>query len=1041
MSKYNIVMSTKEATVVASYEKSSVRSDAYQSEAQLESAFIKLLMEQGYEYLRNVTSSTALIYNLRVQLEKLNNYQFTDNEWKRFFEGQIANPNMSIQDKSKIIQEDHVQVLKRDDGTSKNIYLIDKNNVHNNYLQVINQYEENEGKHKTRYDVTVLVNGLPLVHIELKRRGVAIKEAFNQIERYQRDSFWADAGLFQYVQIFVISNGTNTKYYSNTTRFNHIKDMASGKVKKEKTSHSFEFTSFWADANNKVIPDLVDFTKTFFAKHTILNILTKYCVYTAEDMLLVMRPYQIVATERILNRIQVSTNYKKYGTIEGGGYIWHTTGSGKTLTSFKTARLASQMEDIDKVLFVVDRKDLDYQTMKEYDRFEKGAANSNRSTAILKKQLEDDNCKIIITTIQKLSNFVNGNKGHEAFDKHIVIIFDECHRSQFGDMHAAIVKSFKKYHLFGFTGTPIFSVNAGASHTGMFTTAQTFGEQLHTYTIVDAINDKNVLPFRVDYIKTMEMDNEVIDEQVWDIDREKAYMSPKRIELVTKYILEHFNQKTYRGYETFAFNTLMNISEVASAGRKQVEEIRKKQRLNGFNSIFAVSSVQAAKLYYEEFKKQMAADPTKALKIATIYSYGANEEDPDGIIDEENSDDTSALDQTSRDFLDAAIKDYNEMFSTNYDTSSDKFQNYYKDVSLRMKNKELDLLIVVNMFLTGFDATTLNTLWVDKNLKMHGLIQAFSRTNRILNSIKTFGNIVCFRNLQKRTDDAISLFGDKEAGGIVVLRPFKDYFYGYTDNLGKDHQGYIDMLEELFNLFPLGKPMSASETEQKKFISLFGAILRMRNLLSSFDEFAELDTFKDIDLQDYLSRYQDLREEWKEKRKKGQAEDVNDDIVFEVELLKQIDINIDYILLLVAKYHDSHCEDKEVLIKIRKAVDASAELRSKKALIETFIAGINDVEDVMIEWRSFVAEQKEKEINDIIAEQNLKPEETKKFIENSFRDGVLKTTGTDIDKILPPVSRFSKAGNRNTIKNKVIETLQSFFEKYFGIISNEDTIE
>lgn len=1038
MENYNVIMATQEATVVASYEKSSVRSDAYQSEAQLESAFIKLLMEQGYEYLRNVTSSTALIYNLRVQLEKLNNYQFTDSEWKRFFEGQIANPNMSIQDKSKIIQEDHVQVLKRDDGTSKNIYLIDKNNVHNNYLQVINQYEENEGTHKTRYDVTVLVNGLPLVHIELKRRGVAIKEAFNQIERYQRDSFWADAGLFQYVQIFVISNGTNTKYYSNTTRFNHIKDMASGKVKKEKTSHSFEFTSFWADANNKVIPDLVDFTKTFFAKHTILNILTKYCVYTAEDMLLVMRPYQIVATERILNRIQVSTNYKKYGTIEGGGYIWHTTGSGKTLTSFKTARLASQMEGIDKVLFVVDRKDLDYQTMKEYDRFEKGAANSNRSTAILKKQLEDDNCKIIITTIQKLSNFVNGNKGHEAFDKHVVIIFDECHRSQFGDMHAAIVKSFKKYHLFGFTGTPIFSVNTGASHTGMFTTAQTFGDQLHTYTIVDAINDKNVLPFRVDYIKTMEMDKEVIDEQVWDIDREKAYMSPKRIELVTKYILEHFNQKTYRGYETFAFNTLMNISEVASAGRKQVEEIRKKQRINGFNSIFAVSSVQAAKLYYEEFKKQMAADPTKALKIATIYSYGANEEDPDGIIDEENSDDTSALDQTSRDFLDAAIDDYNKMFNTNYDTSSDKFQNYYKDVSLRMKNKELDLLIVVNMFLTGFDATTMNTLWVDKNLKMHGLIQAYSRTNRILNSIKTFGNIVCFRNLQKRTDDAISLFGDKEAGGIVVLRPFKDYFYGYTDNLGKDHQGYLDMLDELFNLFPLGKPMSASETEQKKFISLFGAILRMRNLLSSFDEFAGLDTFKDIDLQDYLSRYQDLREEWKEKRKKGQAEDVNDDIVFEVELLKQIDINIDYILLLVAKYHDSHCEDKEVLIKIRKAVDASAELRSKKALIETFIAGINDVEDVMLEWRSFVAEQKEKEINDIIAEQNLKPEETKKFIENSFRDGILKTTGTDIDKILPPVSRFSKAGNRNTIKNKVIEALQNFFEKYFGITSNEE---
>ncbi len=561
MSNYNIVMSTNEATVVASYEKSSVRSEAYQSEAQLESAFIKLLSQQGYEYLHNLTSSNVLIHNLRIQLEKLNNYQFTDSEWKRFFECQIANPNMSIQDKSKIIQEDHVQVLKRDNGQSKNIYLIDKNNVHNNYLQVINQYEENKGNHKTRYDVTVLVNGLPLVHIELKRRGVAIKEAFNQIERYQRDSFWAGSGLFEYVQIFVISNGTNTKYYSNSTRFNHTEKR--DKSKRNKTSNSFEFTSFWADANNKVIPDLMDFTKTFLAKHTLLNILTKYCVYTAEDLLFVMRPYQIVATERIINRIQVTTNYKKYGSIDGGGYIWHTTGSGKTLTSFKTARLASQMPEIDKVLFVVDRKDLDYQTMKEYDRFEKGAANSNRSTAVLKKQLEDDNCKIIITTIQKLSNFVNSNKGHEAFEKHIVIIFDECHRSQFGDMHEAIVKNFKKYHIFGFTGTPIFSVNAGRRKGTFLTTAQTFGDQLHTYTIVDAINDKNVLPFRVDYIKTMDMDNDVIDESVWDIDREKAYMAPKRIELVTEYILEHFNQKTYRGYETFSFNKLINISEVA----------------------------------------------------------------------------------------------------------------------------------------------------------------------------------------------------------------------------------------------------------------------------------------------------------------------------------------------------------------------------------------------------------------------------------------------------------------------------------------------
>lgn len=1032
MSYFNIIAQSNESTVVSEYTPEVKRSDAYQSEAQLEQAFIKMLTEQGYEYKNNITSSTALIENLRLQLEKLNNYKFSDKEWKYFFENQIANPNMSIAEKSQIIQEDYVQVLKRDDGTSKNIYLIDKKNIHNNFLQVINQYEEENGAHKTRYDVTVLVNGLPLVHIELKRRGVALKEAFNQIERYQRDSFWADAGLFEYVQIFVISNGTNTKYYSNTTRFNHIKDLT-GKVKKEKTSNSFEFTSFWADANNKVITDLVDFTRTFFAKHTILNILTKYCVFTAENLLLVMRPYQIVATERILNRIEIANNYKKYGTIEGGGYVWHTTGSGKTLTSFKTARLASDLPYIDKVLFVVDRKDLDYQTMKEYDRFEKGAANSNTSTAILKKQLEDANCKIIITTIQKLSTFVNKNKGHEIFNKRIVMIFDECHRSQFGDMHAAIVKNFKKYHLFGFTGTPIFSANTGvAKNPNFFTTAQAFGVQIHSYTIVDAINDQNVLPFRVDYIKTMDIDAEIIDEQVWDIDREKAFLAPKRIELITKYILDNFDRKTYRGSQTFAFNTITNISDVAS-GKNKVEEVRRKQRVNGFNSIFAVSSVKAAKLYYSEFKKQMAADPQKALKVAVIYSYGANEEEADGIIDEENPEDTSALDKGSRDFLDDAIKDYNEMFKTNYSTDGDKFQNYYKDVSLRMKNKELDLLIVVNMFLTGFDATTLNTLWVDKNLKMHGLIQAFSRTNRILNSVKKYGNIVCFRNLQKRVDDAISLFGDKEAGGIVVIKSFDEYYYGNASLDGDNNLGYVELVSDFTEKFPLIAPTPASEKAQKEFISLFGAILRMRNLLLCFDDFEGKDLFSERDLQDYLSRYNDLREEWKEKRKKGQLEDITDDIVFETELVKQIEVNIDYIILLVAKYHDSHCDDKELLITIRKSVDASPELRSKKELIETFIAGINDVTDVLTEWRSFVVEAKEKELTQLIKEEKLNSDETRKFIENAFRDGSVKTTGTDIEKIMPPVSRFG-GGNREEKKQTVFNKLKGFFDKYFGTV-------
>ena len=1036
MSYFNIIAQSSESTVVTEYKPQAKRSEAYQSEADLEKEFIRLLCELGYERL-TIHKEADLIANLRTQLEKLNNYRFTDGEWKRFWDEVLANTNSGILEKTRLIQEDYVQVLRRDNGESKNIQLIDKKCLHNNSLQVINQYAistEEGAAHDNRYDVTVLVNGLPLIHIELKRRGVPIREAFNQIDRYQRDSFWASSGLYEFVQIFVISNGTNTKYYSNTTRFNHIKDAKAQKAKKSKTSNSFEFTSFWADANNRIIPDLVDFTKTFFCKHTILNILTRYCVFTAENMLLVMRPYQIVATERILNRIEIANNYKKYGTVAGGGYIWHTTGSGKTLTSFKTAQLATKLNYIDKVLFVVDRKDLDYQTMKEYDRFEKGAANSNTSTAVLKRQLEDDNARIIITTIQKLATFIKKNAGHSVFDKRVVIIFDECHRSQFGDMHQAITKYFKKYHLFGFTGTPIFAVNAGVSkNPTLRTTEQAFGDQLHAYTIVDAINDKNVLPFRVDYIKTMDAEPDIDDKEVWDINREKAFLAPERIRLVTEYILTHFDQKTYRGDKTYTFSVLKNISEVASAsGRQQIDEIKQKQRVSGFNSIFAVSSVDAAKLYYAEFQRQMAENPQRRLKIAVIYSYGANEEETDGILDEENPEDTSALDQNSRDFLDAAIRDYNEMFHTNYSTDGDKFQNYYKDVSLRMKNKELDLLIVVNMFLTGFDATTLNTLWVDKNLKMHGLIQAYSRTNRILNSIKVFGNIVCFRNLQKRTDDAISLFGDKEAGGIVLMRSYKDYYFGYEDGDGKYHPGYRDMIEELTAKFPLSEERITGEQRQKEFIVLFGAILRMRNLLTSFDEFVGNEILSERDFQDYLGRYQDLRDEWKNRKPGGEKEDITDDIVFEIELIKQIEINIDYILMLVQKYHDSHCDDKEILITIQKAVDASPELRSKKALIETFIAGINDVSDVMLEWRTFVAEEKERQLATIIKEENLKDDETRRFMDSAFRDGSVKTTGTDIDKLMPPISRFG-GGNRAAKKQTIIEKLQAFFERFFGI--------
>lgn len=1024
MAYFNIVAQTTENTVVTEYKPIARRSDFYQSETDLEKEFIRLLCEQGYDYLP-VHSENELILNLRNQLEELNRYKFSDTEWERFFSTVVANANDGIVEKTAKIQEDNIQVLKRDDGMTKNITLIDRNDIHNNRLQVINQYEvgtEQGAKHDNRYDVTILVNGFPLVHVELKRRGVAIREAFNQINRYSRDSFWAGCGLFEYVQIFVISNGTHTKYYSNSTRYNAVKDSNAGLARRGKTSNSFEFTSFWADANNQVISDLIDFTSTFFAKHTLLNILTKYCVFTSENMLMVMRPYQITATERIINQINVAYNYKKFGTVAAGGYIWHTTGSGKTLTSFKTARIASRLDFVDKVLFVVDRKDLDYQTMKEYDRFEKGAANSNTSTKILEKQLSDSKSKIIITTIQKLATFIKKNKEHAVYHRQIVIIFDECHRSQFGDMHKAIVGYFRYYYVFGFTGTPIFSLNAGTSiqNPNYVTTEQTFGDQLHTYTIVDAINDKNVLPFRVDYIRTMDMDDDIDDEKVRDIDRKGAFEAPERIHLIANYILEHFDQKTYRGDKAYVFHALTNISEVASAERGKVEEIKQKQRLSGFNSIFAVSSVSMAKRYYDEFRQIIKDDPAKSLKIAVIYSYAPNEEEETGILGEENSEDTSALDQTARDFLDSAIEDYNKMFQTSYDTSGEKFQNYYKDVSLRMKNKELDLLIVVNMFLTGFDATTLNTLWVDKNLKFHGLIQAFSRTNRILNSIKTFGNIVCFRNLKKRVDTAISLFGDKNAKGIVLMKSFDEYYCDYKG-----------MIEDLTSKFPVSESQIIGEQNQREFILLFGAILRMRNLLLSFDDFKGKELLPERDLQDYLGKYQDLRDEWIQRRE-NENTDITDDIVFEIELIKQIEINIDYILLLVKKYYDSHYEDKEILTTIRKAIDASPELRSKKKLIEAFIADVNKIEDVVTEWNSYVSKQREEELNQIIKEERLNPEETRKFLENTFRYGEVKTVGTDIGKIMPPMSRFG-GGNRTKKKQIIIEKIQKFFDKYFGI--------
>ena len=958
----NIIAESNKDTVIAEYTPEPRNSTAFQTEAELEREFIRLLCEQGYNYLQ-IHSEKDLLINLRAQLEKLNHYKFSDSEWDNFFKSVISSQTDSKTAKTERIQENFIHAIKRDDGTTQNIMLINKENIHENILQVINQYsvsKTEDAKNSNRYDVTILVNGLPLVHIELKRRGVAIREAFNQIDRYKRESFGAGYKLFDYVQIFVISNGTDTKYYANTTRF-------------DKSHSSFDFTSYWADAGNKNIHDLIDFTKTFFARHTILNVLTKYCVFTSEQKLMVMRPYQITATERIINKIKCANNYKRYGTIKAGGYIWHTTGSGKTLTSFKTAIIAANLDFIDKVLFVVDRKDLDTQTMNEYNKYKEGAANSNSSTRILQAQLSDSSAKIIITTIQKLAIFIRKNKSHSVYNKHVVIIFDECHRSQFGDMHRAIIKTFKNYYIFGFTGTPIFAENSGNNNKAapFFTTDLTFGDKIHAYTILNAIQDKNVLPFRVYYYSTMHKKENIIDELVHDIDREKAYNAPERISQIVKYVIEHFNEQT---------------------------------RHREFNSIFAASSINAAMLYYNEFKKQAGTN----LKVAIIYSYSVN--------NEENSESTAELDNEQRELLETAIKDYNSMFSTNYDTSSEKFQNYYKDVSMRTKNREIDILIVVNMFLTGFDAQKLNTLWVDKNLKMHGLIQAFSRTNRIYNERKHHGNIICFRNLQNQVDEAIKQFGNDDPKNIIIIREFEYY-----------HKQYSNMIQELINKFPLESEIMG-ESNEKNFIALFGAVLKMQNLLSSFEEFSGQEIISTRDFQDYQSKYLDLRDKYKRIIDNDEA-DINNDIVFEIELLTQVDINIDYILMLAGKYKNDG--DKEILITIQKTAASSPELRSKRELIEIFMSRINDYQDIITEWREFVRRQREKDLIDIIKRENLNPDKVRKFIKESFKAGYIKTTGTYIRDFMPPVNLFDK--NRESKKARIIQELRGYLEKYSGI--------
>ena len=1020
MSKISMLSENDNSTVLAEYTVLNKSATHYQSEDALEKELINTLVELGYERL-TINSEEELIFNLRKQLEKLNDYTFTDSEWESLFTTVLANPNDYIIEKTRLIQEDYIQTIKLEDGSLKNIYLIDKNNIYNNSVQVINQYVNNDGNYDNRYDVTILVNGLPLVHCELKRRGENLRQAFNQIERYQRDSFWASSGLYNFVQIFVISNGTLTKYYSNTTREFHINN------KTKKKSNSFEFTSYWADQKNNSITDLLDFARTFFTKTTLLNILTKYCVFTTDEDLLVMRPYQIVATEKILNRINISYNNKFYGTIKSGGYIWHTTGSGKTLTSFKTSIIASKLPYIDKVIFVVDRKDLDYQTMKEYDKFKEGAANSNSSTKVLEEQLNDPNAKIIITTIQKLSGFVKKNVSSDVYNKDIVFIFDECHRSQFGEMHSAIIKKFKKYYIFGFTGTPIFPENARTINGIAETTEQVFGDRLHTYTIVDAIRDNNVLPFRYEYVGRVDIKDDVKDEKVYAIDEEKLFDNKFRISAITDYIINHYSTKT-KTSESYVYSTLDNVEAVAKKHNEKEE--KSKKSINGFNSILAASSINMAKEYYEEFKKQQEEQNTN-LKVALIYSYGVNGED--GLIDE-NSESTEALNTDDRKFLDEAIEDYNKMFGTSYDTSSERFQNYYRDLSLRMKNREIDILIVANMFLTGFDAKTLNTLWVDKNLKWHGLIQAFSRTNRILNSVKTYGNIVSFRNLEDRLNEALAKFGDENARGVVLLKPYEDYFFGYTDDKGKKVEGYKDLVEKLTSTFDTnGLPVG--ENAQKEFIKLYGSILKVTNILSSFDQFKEEELLTERDKQDYHSIYLELYENYRNMAKQDRK-DVVDDIVFEMELVKAIEVNIDYILDLVKKYHESNMEDKEILININKAIMASPDLRNKKDLIMAFINSLDSNSDVYADFEKFMNSKKKEELDKIIAEEELDSDKTYTFIKKAFEQGRIETSGTEISSMLPPMSMFSEDNNRQVKKNKVIGRLLEFFDKFFSITDN-----
>ncbi|GAA7415060.1 type I restriction endonuclease subunit R [Helicobacter pylori] len=981
---YEIIAESNESTVVAEYHSSDERKRAYESEVQLEGAFIALLQKQGYEF-KKIHEEQELKDNLKEQLEKLNNHRFTPKEWETLYSQFIANENDDYKAKTRKIQEEPIFNLTLENGQIKNIKIIDKKNIHKNALQVIHQYKAKGGRYENRYDVSILVNGLPLVHVELKKRGVAIREAFNQIKRYQRDSFSAKDALFDFVQIFVISNGTSTKYYSNTTRI--------AQLEKNKKADTFEFTNYWADSKNRNIENLMDFARSFFAKHSLLNVLTRYCVFTSDEVLLVMRPYQIVAAERILEKIKAAQNSKTYGS-QNGGYIWHTTGSGKTLTSFKSAILARELESVSKVLFVVDRKDLDYQTMKEYDKFQKDCANSNTSTKILKEQLEDPSVKIIITTIQKLDKFVKSHlKGHAIFNEEVVMIFDECHRSQLGSMHQAIIRAFKKYHLFGFTGTPIFAEN-GDKNNPSGTTEQKFGKCLHQYTIIDAIRDKNVLPFRVEYHNTIKAKEDIKDHKVRAVDEKNALLDNRRIKKIAQCILERFNQAT------------------------------KNKR---FNSILACSGIEALKKYYLAFKEEK-----HDLKIATIFSYSANEEFD--ILEDENNESATGLDKSSRDFLEDAIADYNEMFGTSFDTSDQKFQSYYKDLSQKVKERKIDLLMVVNMFLTGFDAVRLNTLWVDKNLKYHGLIQAFSRANRILDSVKTHGNIVCFRDLERDLNGALMLFGNKDARSIALLRKYEDYLKGYADN-NKEYEGYERLIERLLTEFPLKEPI-ISESQKKDFIKLFGKILKLENILNSFENFKKDDYINPRDFQDYQSKYLDFYDEMRPEKGRDK-EEINDDLIFEIELIKQVEVNIDYILNLIEEFAKEHgVEIQGVKTKIEPIINSSIELRNKKDLIMDFIDKYNKDQEVHAYFQEYIHQKREEEFQNIIEENRLNEEKAYSFMQHAFRGGEINFSGTEFPKIIEEKpSRFNKNSRYQEVKEKAAASLSRFFYRFCDLTS------